>query len=127
MKKEIITKIYSRDIDHFIERYNPNKEHITPLELYENILKEIAEIKMEHPQYDEIVMNGGYDYGYYDSCTYEISFFGKRFETDEEYNKRIADNERKSEAGREAAKTAKKKEEENELNLYQELKKKFEK
>lgn len=128
MKKEIITLIYNRTIDTFIDRYGINrKEYFTAYDLHLNVCSEIAKIKADFPQYEEIVMKGEYEYGYYDSCEYMISFFGKRFETEEEYNKRMETNENRAEAARKAALTKKKLKEEKDLALYQELKKQFEK
>lgn len=57
--------------------------------------------------------------------TIDVELFGSREETDEEYLKRINQNNKRVEANKKAALTLKKKKEQEEKELYIKLKKKF--
>ena len=64
-----------------------------------------------------------YNYGTYDEV---ITFSGKREETTQEYNKRVAQEKRTREKKKKEREKAAAKEEKKEKELYEKLKKKFE-
>lgn len=69
------------------------------------------------------------DYGchsYYDDTSDSFKLIGYRFENDEEYNKRIAKNEKARLNAKEQRKKDKSLKEEKEKALYEELKEKYE-
>jgi len=120
-KLKIIKKLYSIAIGELVgDRMN--------IEEYTNRIKrEVNKVKEIYPDYTEITFEGEYEYGYYNDSSYKVYFYGVREETDEEYNKRMEEHEKRKESAIKAAITLKKKKAEEELSLYQKLKAKFEK
>lgn len=106
MKKYLEKKLTSNSISSLLT-YLPEKLNLE--ELISVFKKDLDEIKKVNwgEEYNEIKMSFEEEYGYYDSHDFNIIYWGYRYETDEEYNKRLEEEQKRQQAAKKAAITKK--------------------
>lgn len=124
-KKRIKKELERCSVDSIVYNYPENITLETLNQKFKDHIDKMLRIYADE-NFDEVTMDFENEYGYYDSCTYMVVFYGERWETDKELEKRIETAKKISKAKIEAAKITATKKAEEELSLFQKLKKKFE-
>lgn len=124
MKKYLEIKLTSTSLSNLLT-YLPNR--VNESELSEIFKKDIDRIKESYKKYDynEIKMTFETEYQYYDDKDFIIQYWGYRWETDDEYNKRIEQEEKRKQAAKKATITKKEANIKREKTLLNTLLKKY--
>lgn len=104
--------------------YGPPRTVEDITQIFTDILDRVKKI-FEKDNYDRILMTFESEYGYYDSQDFVIKFIGQRYETDEEVQKRIETSKKEAQTKRLRTIEERKKKEEKDRKLFEQLKKKF--
>jgi RNA binding exosome subunit len=93
----------------------------------EDVIAKLQNLITVNPDHFEFNIEVESESGYYGSCSTNINITANRWESDEECEKRVAASKRASEAAKLAAQTKAENDQIRERQLYESLKKKFEK
>ena len=113
MNKKIIRKEIPINVENLMDFFNSSGTK------FSHIIDELNEIKERFPEYLDIVITRTPYYSGLSCC-------GERYETDEEFEKRIEASKKRSEASKKAAEARKEAKKQKEKELLEKLKAKYE-